>query len=82
MGWGWGSGIVFLQEFAAVETTDLLLELLAFLRGESVCFGDQGDDIDFLMQPFHELDVQGLQSAEVKIQLYMSSKPGQRVQNH
>lgn len=49
---------------AAVETTDLLLELLAFLRGESVCFGDHRDDIDFLMQPFHELDVQGLQSAE------------------
>lgn len=51
---------------AAVETTDLLLELLAFLRGESVCFGDHRDDIDFLMQPFHELDVQRLQSAERK----------------
>lgn len=45
-----------------METTDLLLELLAFLRGEGVCFGDQRDDIDFFMQPLHELDVQGLQA--------------------
>ena len=52
-----------MQQCAAVETTDLFLELLAFLWGEGVCFGDQRDDIDFLMQPFHELDVQGLQSA-------------------
>lgn len=48
---------------AAGETTDLFLELLAFLWGQGVCFGDQGDDVDFLMQPFHELNVQGLQSA-------------------
>lgn len=54
----------FVSLLVAVETTDLLLELLAFLRGESICFGDQRDDIDFFMQPFHELDVQGLQSAE------------------
>ncbi len=54
---------LFLQQYAAVETTDLFLELLAFLWGEGVCFGDQRDDIDFLMQPFHELNVQGLQSA-------------------
>lgn len=47
-----------------METTDLLLELLAFLRSEGVCFGDQGDDIDFLMQPFHELNVQGFQPAD------------------
>lgn len=53
----------FLQEYAAVETTDLFLELQALLRGEGVCFGDQRDDIDFLMQPLHELDVQGLQPA-------------------
>lgn len=53
----------FLQWCAAGETTDLFLELLAFLWGEGVCFGDQRDDIDFLMQPFHELNVQGLQSA-------------------
>lgn len=53
----------FMQQYAAGETTDLFLELLAFLWGQSVCFGDQWDDIDFLMQPFHELNVQGLQSA-------------------
>lgn len=53
----------FLCTCAAGETTDLFLELLAFLRGQGVCFGDQGDDVDFLMQPFHELNVQGLQSA-------------------
>lgn len=52
-----------MQQYAAGETTDLFLELLAFLWGQSVCFGDQWDDIDFLMQPFHELNVQGLQSA-------------------
>lgn len=51
------------QDSCSVEITDLLLELLAFLWGEGVCFGDQRDDIDFLVQPFHELDVQGLQSA-------------------
>lgn len=57
-----------------METTDLLLKLLAFLRGESVCFSDEGDHIHFLMQPFHKLDVEGLQSAEFKIQLYISLK--------
>lgn len=53
----------FQKKYAAGETADLFLELLAFLWGESVGFGDEWDDIDFLMQPFHELDVQGLQSA-------------------
>lgn len=56
--------MVFLQQCAAVETTDLLFELLAFLWSEGVCFGNQGDDIDFLMQPFHELNVQGFQSVD------------------
>lgn len=54
------------QWYTAVEITDLFLELLAFLRGESVCFSDQRDDIDFLMQPLHELNVQGLQSEWIK----------------
>lgn len=43
------------------QTTDLFLELLALLRGERVGLGDQRDDVDFLMQPLHELHVQGLQ---------------------
>lgn len=53
----------FVHVCAAGETADLFLELLAFLWGQGVCFGDQGDDVDFLMQPFHELNVQGLQPA-------------------
>lgn len=62
---------------AAVETTDLFLKLLAFLWGEGVCFGNQRDDIDFLMQPFHKLDVQGLQSAGGhKVIKFMSTQAG------
>lgn len=52
--------------FSAVgarETTDLLLEPLTFLWGEGVCFGDQRDDVHFLVQPLHELNIQRLQAA-------------------
>lgn len=62
----------FLQQCAAVETTDLLLELLAFLWSESVCFGDQWDDIDFLVQPLHEFDVQRFQSVKISSTSYQS----------
>jgi len=48
---------------AAVETTDLFLELLAFLGGHGVRFGDQRDDVDLLVQPLHEFNVEGLQPA-------------------
>ena len=41
----------------------LFLELLALFGRERVGFGDQRDDVDLLVQPLHELDVQGLQPA-------------------
>lgn len=54
--------VQLLKQSSARETTDLLLEPLTFLRGEGVCFGDQGDDVHFLVQPFHKLNIQWLQS--------------------
>lgn len=54
--------VQLLEQCSARETTDLLLEPLTFLRGEGVRFGDQRDDVHFLVQPFHELNVQWLQS--------------------
>lgn len=59
------------EQCRARETTDLLLELLTFLRGEGICFGDQRDDINFLMQPFHELNVQWLQSVWRREQMFV-----------
>ena len=41
----------------------LFLELLALFGRERVCFCDQRDDLDLLVQPLHELDVQRLQPA-------------------
>lgn len=54
--------VQLLKQCSARETTDLLLEPLTFLRGEGVCFGDQRDDVHFLVQPFHKLNIQRLQS--------------------
>ena len=42
----------------------LFLELLALFGRERVCFCDQRDDVDLLVQPLHELDVQGLQPGD------------------
>lgn len=40
----------------------LFLKELALLRGQSVGFRNKGDDVDFVMKPLHELDVQRLQT--------------------
>lgn len=34
-----------------------LFEVGDFLVSQGVCLGDNGDEINFLMQPTHELDV-------------------------
>lgn len=43
--------------------THLFLEELAFLWRECVGLGNERDDVDLVMQPLHELNVQGLQPA-------------------
>lgn len=45
----------------------LLLKQLALLRGQSVGLRNQGDDVDFVVEPLHELDVQRLQPAGAKM---------------
>lgn len=40
----------------------LFLKKLALLRGQSVGFCNKRDDVDFVMKPLHELDVQWLQT--------------------
>lgn len=44
----------------------LFLEELALLRGQSVGFCNERDDVDFVVKPLHELDVQRLQTEETK----------------
>lgn len=44
----------------------LFLKQLAFFWGQSVSFGNEGNDVDFVMKSLHELDVQGLQTEEQK----------------
>lgn len=39
----------------------LFFKELALFRGQSVRFRDERDDIDFVMESLHELDVQRLQ---------------------
>ena len=41
---------------------DLFLKVLALVWRERVCLGDDWDDVDFVVEPFHELHVQGLQA--------------------
>lgn len=41
---------------------DLFLEQLALLGGQGVGFGDKRDDVDFVVESLHELDVQRLQT--------------------
>lgn len=42
----------------------LLFKQLAFLWGQRVGFGNERNDVDFVMKSLHELDVQGLQTEE------------------
>jgi len=42
--------------------THLLFEELALLGRQRVRLGDEGDDVDFVVEPLHELDVQRLQT--------------------
>lgn len=42
--------------------THLFLEKLALFWRESIGLGDEGNDIDFVMQTLHELDIKRLQS--------------------
>lgn len=58
------------------EPTDLLLEPLALLWGESVCFCDQWDDVHLLMQPFHKLNIQRLQSGGRRDKMYINTING------
>jgi len=33
-----------------------------FFRCHGICFGDDGDDVDFVVEALHELDVEGLEA--------------------
>lgn len=44
----------------------LFLKELALLWGQGVGFRNERDDVDFVMKPLHELDVQRLQTEKQK----------------
>ncbi len=49
---------IHFHEKLAISFLYRFLELSAFIGGHSVCFGHQGDDVDFVMESLHELNVQ------------------------